>query len=332
MPTNDELFPKLTSDEVAKLSEYGFMTTILPGTLLYWEGVPNHAIYAVMSGELQLVKHFEGQERLLASYVSGDFSGDIHLLIGLGAAGDLISTIRSVVFQLETSAIPRIASDHPELGNKLLRTFARRSLASTVPGTSYALAPTRQVPHPTPKQGDRLIHAVSPKDHSRGPADGVELVVYGDYQCPFTWKGEEILESLMDDETETPIRYTFRHFPQVSMHPQAELGAWAAESAHLQNRFWDYHQALLQLRGKFDRKVLVGLAGSLKLDVLRFEADLDSESVRKQVLEDLKFGEEDGVEITPALFLESTRYTGSLERSSLSNTLIRVSQKRKSAA
>ena len=85
----------------------------------------------------------------------------------------------------------------------------------------------------------RLLVPVGSQDHMRGPEDAaVTLVEYGDFQCPYCGAAYPIVKELVDRE---PIRFVFRNFPIVTLHPRAETAAEAAEAAGAQGKYWQMH-------------------------------------------------------------------------------------------
>ena len=85
---------------------------------------------------------------------------------------------------------------------------------------------------------DRLTPPLGPDDHVDGPPDApLELVMYGDFQCPFCAAAQPILARVRD-RLDGRLRFAFRHFPLEAIHPDAERAAEAAEAAAAQGAFW----------------------------------------------------------------------------------------------
>src|SRR5678810_50748 len=65
------------------------------------------------------------------------------------------------------------------------------------------------------------------RDHIRGnPSGAVTLVEYGDYQCPHCGAAHPIVMELMD-ALGGEIRFVYRHFPLIQIHPLAQTAAEA---------------------------------------------------------------------------------------------------------
>ena len=65
-------------------------------------------------------------------------------------------------------------------------------------------------------------------------------------------------------------------------------------------------------RTGLSRKAILSWASGLGLDMKRFEADLDSDAVKKAVARDIADGDKAGVEGTPTVYINGQRYNGEL--------------------
>ena len=95
-----------------------------------------------------------------------------------------------------------------------------------------------------------LLPPVDERDHVAGPFDApLELVMYGDFQCPYCTAAQGILRRVRD-RLDGRLRFVYRHFPLDALHPDARRAAEASEAAAAQGRFWEMHDALFGLRGQ----------------------------------------------------------------------------------
>lgn len=179
---------------------------------------------------------------------------------------------------------------------------------------------------PTPRETFRLLRMVDPtRDHVRGgdtPLAGMNVVVYGDYLCPYCRRLRQVLDRLRETLGERLV-YTFRHFPNERAHPGAELLARASEAAAAQGRFWEMHDWLYTHEPPFSKEDVCAFAESLGLDMARFKQDLDSDEARRRVEQDLFEGRRSGVSGTPTLFVDGLRYDGAWDFYSMLEALER---------
>src|SRR5215212_3056261 len=104
---------------------------------------------------------------------------------------------------------------------------------------------------------DGLTQPVGPADHVRGgPAADLELVMYGDFECPYCTASQSILERVRDRLGDR-LAFVFRHFPLEQIHPHARQAAEAAEAAAAQGKFWEMHDALYGAGGRLGEADLI---------------------------------------------------------------------------
>src|SRR2546423_12240032 len=117
----------------------------------------------------------------------------------------------------------------------------------------------------------RLTLPVSQRDHQQGPETApVTLVEYGDYECPYCGEAHPIVKELQRRLGDR-LRFVFRNFPLTNAHPHAEHAAETAEAAGAQGKFWEMHDYLYEHQRALDDEHLETYAGTLGLDVERFD-------------------------------------------------------------
>ena len=156
-------------------------------------------------------------------------------------------------------------------------------------------------------------------DHVRGPAQGPTLLVYGDYECPYTRKALREIQALQAEDP--TVRLVFRNFPLTEIHPHALAGATAAEAADLQGRFWEMHDLLFHRQHALDEDDLARYAAELGLDGERFARDRASEAVLARIRRDVDSGDAAGVAGTPSFFIAGRAYEGSYAAADLARAL-----------
>ena len=164
---------------------------------------------------------------------------------------------------------------------------------------------------------DLLTPPLGPDDHVEGPPDApLELVMYGDFQCPFCTAAQPILRRVRD-RLGGRLRFAFRHFPLSEVHPDAERAAEASEAAAAQGAFWEMHDALYGNRGRLGEEDVVGLAQRLGLDDARVRAELESGAHAARVARDVESGRATGVSGTPTFFVNGERHEGGYDAQTL---------------
>ncbi len=156
----------------------------------------------------------------------------------------------------------------------------------------------------------RLAVPVSSRDHIRGPAlTPVTLVEYGDFECPYTRRARPVVRRLRQDFGDQ-LRFVFRNFPLMRIHPHAQAAAEAAEAAAAQGRYWEMHDLLFDNQRHLEDEDLRRYASKLHLDMARFGRELAEHAHARRVREDFRGGLKSGVRGTPTFFVNGLRHDG----------------------
>jgi protein-disulfide isomerase len=164
-----------------------------------------------------------------------------------------------------------------------------------------------QRPDAAAVQAPALAVPVGPDDHAQGPARAaVTLVMYGDYECPYTRRARTIVRAARQRAGDR-VRYVFRNFP-LAKHPHAFRAAEAAEAAAAQGKFWEMYELLFRTPWALEDADLARYAAQLGLDQARFHDDLARHVHAPRIPADLDSGRRSGVRSTPTFFVNGTRY------------------------
>jgi len=161
------------------------------------------------------------------------------------------------------------------------------------------------------KAGGDKRYRIYPRPHnaSLGPkAAKVTIVEVSDFQCPYCRRGagtvKQILKAFPRD-----VRVVFMHNP-LPNHPDARLAAVAAQAAHKQGKFWQYHDILFQNPSKLKKPQLIAYAGQIGLDVAKFTKEIDDRRLQIQVTQDMQQLRRLGARGTPAFFINGRYVRG----------------------
>lgn len=137
------------------------------------------------------------------------------------------------------------------------------------------------------------------------------LIEYGDYECPYSRLGYRFVEKILKEDEE--IKFVFRHFPIKKKHPHAEMCSEAALCAGSQGKFWEMHDLLFDNSQRLSREKLDEFAEILELDMRKFHVELESHEYLNWVNQDFRSGIKNGVNDTPAFFMNEIKYKGDLD-------------------
>jgi protein-disulfide isomerase len=159
------------------------------------------------------------------------------------------------------------------------------------------------------------------RDHIRGALGApMRLLIYGDYECPYTRKA---LISVLQvrGELGDGLIFAFRNFPLTEIHPHALHAALAAEAADFQGKFWEMHDLLFTRQRALADDDLAAHAAHLGLDGDRFRADFADKKGLARIEADIESGFRSGVEGTPSIFVNGKPYRDAYDPASLISAL-----------
>src|SRR3989442_815932 len=99
------------------------------------------------------------------------------------------------------------------------------------------------------------------------------------------------------------MRFVYRHFPLLEVHPHAELAAEAAEAAGAQHKFWQMHDLLFEHQLHLKANNLREYALRAELDLDRYDYEMKEHLYLQRVHEHIDGGVKSGVRSTPAFFV-----------------------------
>ena len=139
----------------------------------------------------------------------------------------------------------------------------------------------------------------------------VTIVEFSDFQCPFCARFyEQTLGQIESKYINTgKVKLVFRDFP-LSFHEEAEPAALAAECAHEQGKFWEYHDLLFENQDQLGKDNYKKWAQEAGLDLPKFTACVESKKYQDEVQEDFTEGQQYGVTGTPGFFINGKLVSG----------------------
>ncbi len=152
-----------------------------------------------------------------------------------------------------------------------------------------------------------LFIPVSPDDHHKGDLNApLVLVEYGDFQCPTC--------SSMYPNVERALRYfgkelafVFRHFPLMSIHPNALDAAVLSELAAEKGFFWEAYDKLFHRNTVFDKLELCDMALSFGIEEQYYTDSLKGGKHVVKILKSIENGINSNVNGSPNFFLNGKK-------------------------
>jgi len=144
-----------------------------------------------------------------------------------------------------------------------------------------------------------------------GPEDApITIIEFSDYQCPYCKKWhDEVLDQLLANYPDQ-IRFVYRDFPLISLHPGAAPAAEAADCAGEQGSYWPFYQALFSMKYDLTTEAYQQYAAELGLDMQAFAECLADRRYEPEVMGDYNYAVNLGISSTPTFFINGIPIVG----------------------
>lgn len=151
------------------------------------------------------------------------------------------------------------------------------------------------------------------------PDAPVEIVEYGDYQCPVCAGFDQVqypdIKARLIDTGK--IRFVYRDFPLDTPHPHARLAAHAAACYNDQSRFWEGKAEIYRRHGEWNfgstrqaYGIFGDIASSVGIDRGAWEGCMESGTHAARIQASLEEGTRIGVGSTPTFLIDGRLYPG----------------------
>ena len=149
------------------------------------------------------------------------------------------------------------------------------------------------------------------------PNAPVTMVEFSDYECPFCNQFfDQTLARIKSEYVDTgKVKFVYKDFPIVSIHPQAQKAAESARCVREQlgdNGYWAMHDMLFEGQQQLGVTSFKQWARELGVNGAQFDSCLDSGKYAEAVGADVDEGVALGVNGTPTLFINDVRVVGAV--------------------
>lgn len=156
-----------------------------------------------------------------------------------------------------------------------------------------------------------------PSEYMRGgqhegvSAKGVEMVFFGDYQCPGCKKLQAALDTILA-RNDSSLRVTYHHFPLMNIHAYAYQAALASNCADRYGSFAKMHRALYASQDSLGVLPWSSLALRAGVrDTTAFAACVRDSLPKQAIKSDGDLGHRLALIATPTFLIGDSLYTGS---------------------
>lgn len=145
-------------------------------------------------------------------------------------------------------------------------------------------------------------------NHSTGlNKKGVEIVEFGDFQCPYCGQYFPVVEQVRKKYGDD-IKFTFKHFPLENVHQNARAAHRAAEAAGMQGKFWEMYDKIYSNQSEWasasvPMNIFEGYAKEIALDTTKYKQDYASSIVNDTINADVELAKSFKITGTPSFVI-----------------------------
>jgi protein-disulfide isomerase len=161
----------------------------------------------------------------------------------------------------------------------------------------------------------------SSDDHVAGnPAGKISVVEFFDYNCGYCRHSLPDVLKLIDSDRD--VRLVIKEFPILG--PGSVTAAKAAIAARHQNKYWNFHLALMRTPGTVDDAKVFEVAKSIGLDIGKLKSDMENPEVARILAQNHAMAQALGIQGTPAFIIDQTLIPGAPGYDGLSSAVAAV--------
>lgn len=156
------------------------------------------------------------------------------------------------------------------------------------------------------------------------PDADVTVVEFFDYNCGYCKKAFDELQQLINEDDN--IQVVFKEMPILG--PSSYEAAKWALAAHKQDKYFEYHAALMDLQGPKNQANFKKIGKDIGLDVDQLEKDVKDPSIEQTIQENIQLSQDLGIRGTPAFLINDHVTRGYIPYARMKQI---IAQKRKEA-
>jgi len=156
------------------------------------------------------------------------------------------------------------------------------------------------------------IYLADDYKHGTNPNASVHVIMFGDYQCPYTVQAMPGINQLLEAYGNN-INFVYKHMPNFKIHKQAVLASLASECAREQGMFWEYSQQLFNKSSILSYDVMIEGAYNVGVEMQQFEECISLRKYAEKIKADLEDVKSLGLMGTPTVFINNMMFQGVYE-------------------
>ena len=152
------------------------------------------------------------------------------------------------------------------------------------------------------------------------PNGDVTLIEFFDYNCAYCRRSMKDLMTLID--TDPNLKVIFKEFPILG--EGSFYAARAAVASIKQGKYFEFHKAMMQVRGTTGKGNVLEIAEEVGLDVKKLEKEMKAPYITKEIDEVLRTASAIGINGTPAYVVGDSVISGAVGLAELRRQIAEV--------
>ncbi len=145
------------------------------------------------------------------------------------------------------------------------------------------------------------------------PKGDVTVVEFFDYQCPYCKKMTAPLNDAMAKDGK--LRVVFKEWPVLG--PESLIAAKASLASQKQGKYKEFHNALMDTKGRLNESMIMSIAEKTGLDTKRLKKDMEAPDVQEELKQNQALAAALQLEGTPAFVIGSQMAPGAINADTL---------------
>jgi protein-disulfide isomerase len=145
------------------------------------------------------------------------------------------------------------------------------------------------------------------------PEGDVVIVEFFDYRCGYCKRVVNNLRQVVEEDGN--IRLVMKEFPILG--PASEVAARAALASVKQDRYEEFHFAMMTARGQLNEASIMAIAETSGIDTKRLKQDMDADEISAMLQKNFELAQSLGIRGTPAFVIGDGLYPGALDLKTL---------------
>jgi CRP/FNR family transcriptional regulator len=105
-----------------------FERSFRSGETIYDEGQDGDALFVIQAGQVELIRHGEGGNRVISRHGPGEFFGEMSVLLGRARMSRAVAVADTRVLQLDGRTFETMCVEQPEIAIRVIQRLANRMI------------------------------------------------------------------------------------------------------------------------------------------------------------------------------------------------------------